>query len=263
MTKLHGWKVLGPVGLSMLALLALIAGFAGVNGGGLGGFAASAPMRAGYGAIPNTIAVSGYGDASGTPDTAYVQLGVSATDANVGQAVARANDTMTAVRDALIEAGIDEHDLQTIGFNVWPEDRYDPATGAVTGERVYHVDNMINVKVRDINQVSHVIETALEAGANSISGLYFGVEDTTTLENEARTEAVANARARAQQMADVLGVKLGNPIIIAEGAGGYPQPVYGLGMGGGADAGVSAAPAISPGQTTISVAISVVFSITQ
>lgn len=246
----------------MLATLALVTSCAGITGGGGPLPAQSAqPQGTGAGYIANTIAVSGYGEASGAPDIATITLGVSVTDPDVGEAVTRSNEVMQAVQDALTEAGIAAADMQTVGFSVWPEDRYDPQTGQPTGERVYHVDNQLSIKVRDLGQTGSVIEVGLDAGANTVYGLSFGVEDTSALEAEARTKAVEDARGRAQELAEALGVTLGDPISVMEGYGAYPPVVYGAaadGLGGG-----GGAPPISPGQLTTSMNVTVVYSITR
>src|SRR5687768_14106913 len=117
MKSIMSWKVLGPLGLGMLALLALVTSCAGMTAAGGGGpvAAQAGPGVGGYG-IANSISVTGVGTASGTPDVAYVTLGVSVTDPDVGQAVEANNARMEAVKQALLGAGIDEKDLQTVGF---------------------------------------------------------------------------------------------------------------------------------------------------
>ncbi len=216
----------------------------------------AAPAAGGY-PPSNSITVTGSGQANGTPDIAYVMLGVNVTNADVGRAVDESNRTMQAITDAATGLGIAAEDIQTLGFNVWPEDRYDPSTGQPTGERVYHVDSSLQVKVRDLASVGEVIQTALNAGANSIGGLTFGIEDTAALEAEARTKAIEDARARAGQLAEAIGVTLGDPIIVTEYTGGY-YPAYEAAAGGfgGGGGGV---PPISPGQLTVTVQVNVTF----
>ncbi|HJX41811.1 MAG TPA: SIMPL domain-containing protein, partial [Anaerolineales bacterium] len=87
-----------------------------------------------------SISVSGFGEATGVPDMATVQLGVSVTGDTISAAIDLSNQTMDRVRQAVIGRGIPETDLQSINFSVWPEDKYDPQTGTQTGERIYHVD---------------------------------------------------------------------------------------------------------------------------
>lgn len=252
--QLISWKVIGPVGLALMGILALATSCAGggpVTGGGV-------PSSSTGGYVVNSITVTGVGEASGSPDVAYVDLGVDVSNSDLGKAIAQANQAMESIMDAMKQMGVADEDMQTTNFNVWPEDRYDPQTGQPTGERIYHVQNTLHVTVRDIAKVGEVLDAGLEAGANNVYGLYFGVDDTSKLEAKARTEAVADARDRAEQLAEALGVKLGDPIIISEGYGSGPILVERVPVEGGGGGG---APPISGGQYTISMGITVTFAI--
>lgn len=229
--------------------------------GTIAGTTNPAPASQTGGLPTNSITVSGTGDAFGRPDVAFVQLGVSSTNENVGDAVNANNATMQAITEALTGLGIAAEDIQTTNFNVWPEDRYNPETGQPTGERVYHVDSSVQVKVHNLDMTSQVIEAGLNAGANSVGGLSFGIEDTDALEAQARTSALDDARAKASQLAEAMGVQLGDAIIVSEVVGGYLPPVMydaaaaERGVGGGAGA-----PPISPGQQSVSVTVYVTFA---
>jgi uncharacterized protein YggE len=209
-----------------------------------------------------TITVTGMGEAYGDPDTAQIQLGVSVRDENVASAVDSANEVVQSVTDALVGLGIDEVDIQTTNYSVWPEDVYDPATGRQTGERIFHVDSTVNVIVRDVSRMSDVIATGLEAGANNIYGISFSIEDTAPLAEQARENALQDAAARAQALAEGMGLTLGKVVSVTEyGGGGITSRVQEAaaaeGLGGGA------APPISPGQTGVSVQVQVVYEISQ
>ena len=207
-----------------------------------------------------SISVSGFGEATGVPDMATVQLGVSVTGDTISAAIDLSNQTVERVRQAVIGRGIPETDLQSINFSVWPEDKYDPATGQQTGERIYHVDSTLQVKVRDIGQVSSIIQTGLDAGANNIWGLTYGIDDSAALEAEARTKALADAADRAQQLADALGMTLGKPIVVSELVGGF-SPLFGVeaamarGLGGGGG------PPLSPGELTVQIQVDVMYAV--
>ncbi len=241
--------------LAVIGLLVLVA----VTGCGASGAGVALPLQQSSGYPPaNTITVSGFGDANGVPDIAYVNLGINIANADVGQAVNDANAAIQAVEDAVKALGVAEQDIQTSAFNVWPEERYDPSTGMSTGQRTFHVDSMLMVTVRDLSQTSAVIEAALNAGANSVQGLSFGIEDTSALESQARTAAVENARVRAQELAQATGVSLGDPIIVTE-VSGY-GPVYPMLGGGRGGADTASAPPINPGQLSVTVNVQVTFS---
>jgi uncharacterized protein YggE len=206
-----------------------------------------------------SISVSGFGEATGVPDMATVQLGVSVTGDTISAAIDLSNQTMDRVRQAVIGRGIPETDLQSINFSVWPEDKYDPQTGTQTGERIYHVDSTLQVKVRDIGQVSSIIQTGLDGGANNIWGLTYGIDDSAALEAEARTKALADAADRAQQLAGALGVSLGDPIAVSELVGGlspiFAEAAFARGMGGGGG------PPLSPGELTVQIQVDVMYAV--
>jgi uncharacterized protein len=210
------------------------------------------------GSVPS-VSVSGVGQAFGSPDVAYVEMGVDIVNSDVSAAVTEANAAMESLTAAIAGAGVAEEDIRTTNFNVW-SDFFDPQTGAQTTERIYHVQNMVRVTVRDVDQVSTIIDAGLSAGANSIFGLNFGIDDTTELEQEARLEAIENARDRAQKLADAMGVTLGDPIVIAETFGGGVGPVFDVAQAGFGGAG---GPPINGGQLSITTQINVTFAIAQ
>lgn len=207
------------------------------------------------------ISVSGFGEATGSPDMATVQLGVEVKADSISAAIAQSNQTVERVRQAMLGRGIAETDLQSINFNVWPEDEYDRVTGQPTGTRIYHVDSTLQVRVRDIGQVSQVIQTGLDSGATNIWGLTYGIDDSAALEAEARTQALEDARDRAGQLASALGMTLGEPVVVSELVGGGLSP-FGVeaalmrGMGGG-----GGGPPLSPGQLTVTIQVDVMYSV--
>lgn len=207
----------------------------------------------------HTIAVTGQGEAYGEPDVANVSLGVSITNADVGRAVSQANQTMADISKALGEIGIDAKDIQTTNYNVWPQQKVDPQTGESDGSTIYHVDSSLQVKVREIGQAGQVIQKALDAGANSVNGLSFGIDDPKPLESEARTAAIDDARQRASELADALGVKVGDPIQVDESTSGGPVP-YALGAEAAKGLGGGQVP-ISTGQLSVSVQVNVTFQL--
>lgn len=206
----------------------------------------------------NTITVSGLGSAYGEPDVAYIELGVEIVDANLATAFSQTSEQSNAVLAALTELGIDRVDIQTTSLNVYQEERYDPMTGA-TGERVYRVRNIVRITVRDTEQIETVINGAVNAGANTIYGLNFGILDVNALEETARLQAVENARSRAQQLASALGRNVGVAVNVREIIGGgnviaYQESAF-MGRGGAADM------SVSQGQLQVTVQIEVTFTL--
>jgi len=190
---------------------------------------------------------------------ATIQLGISALDGDVGKAVREVNRITQAVKASAVAAGVAEVDIQTTNYSVWPEERYDPERGLPTGERIFHVDSMMQVIVRDVDTMGDVISAGLEAGANNIYGISFGVQETEILSADARSQALADAQERASQLAAGLGLTLGDPISITEGASeaasvpAAREVAAGIGGGGGAP--------ISPGETLVRVQVSVTYAI--
>lgn len=205
---------------------------------------------------PRLLSVSGSGTATGTPDVVYVELGVDLKSPSASEVVDESTTRMAKVMDALAALGVEKRDVRTVAYNMWVEEVYD-REGNPTGERVYHLVHRVQVTVRDLEKVGTVLEKALDAGANTVGGIQFGVEDPTALQREAREKAIANAKAKAQQLAEGLGVTLGEPQSINEF--GYVEPVplkvmalEAAGMGGGA----GPVP-VSPGQLSVTVEVSV------
>jgi uncharacterized protein len=205
------------------------------------------------------ITVSGIGQAYGDPDIAYIEVGVMESDADVSAAFTRNSERVEAVRQALLAAGIAEADLQTTNISMYANQGYDPQTGQPLDTVTYQVVNNIRVTVRDINTISAVITAAVDAGANQLYGLSFGIADTSALEQQAREAAVANARERAEQLAGLVEVTVGEVVVISESYGDFGQPIaYNMaemGRGGGAGA------PVETGRMMVQVQVNVTYAI--
>lgn len=226
--------------------------------------ACSAPVAAGPAGSANpvdhVIAVSGTGEASAAPDVAYIDLGIQLSGPDLDNVLAEANSTADAIKAAVLDQGVEEKDVQTANFNVYTESRTDD-TGQPTGQPIYHVDNVMRITVHDINTSGDVIGAGLDAGANSVRNLQFGIEDTDALEAEARQNAIEDAQTRAQALADGLGVSVGAPVQISESFGGMPVPSTRVAF----DTAMaeSAAPPISQGEMTVTVNVNIQYEIGQ
>lgn len=205
---------------------------------------------------PRTIEVTGVGMAFGTPDTATVEVGVDIRDADFGTAFESTNEVMAEVLEKIMELGIAAEDIQTTSINVWFEDDRDPQSGMPTGERIYHVTQSMRIVVRDIDLISDVISTAVDNGANQIFGLNFSFSDTEALQTEAREVAVENARAKAQHLADLMGVEIGEVVSIVEIGGNNNVPFGGRGAFDMVESAV-----VSPGQLSVSASVQLTFAI--
>jgi uncharacterized protein YggE len=210
-------------------------------------------------ALPRTITVVGEGSVKIKPDVAQANIGVEVVEPTVKEASRGARDTMEAVLKALTEQGVDEKDIQTSGFSVWTERPYGPE--GPSDEVLYHVSNQVAVTVRDLDTVGTVLDAAIEAGANNIYGVTFSLADPSQVESRARKEAVANAQAKAQELATLNDVEVGDVVSVSEvigGRGGYytsvvrETAVAGMGGGGGP---------IAPGELELTLQLEIVYTV--
>ena len=174
---------------------------------------------------PGTIVVSGTGRIAIEPDVADLRLGVSVARPTVDAARADAAAAMTAILAAIKDTGVASRDIRTTLVSVQPQ--YDYRDGKAPVLTGYELANTVEVTIRDLATLGGVIDGSLTAGATSMDGLSFRVEDPTDAERAARLAAVAQARSRAEILAEAAGVTIAAVTDIVEGGGGqpgYPQP---------------------------------------
>jgi uncharacterized protein YggE len=207
----------------------------------------------------HTITVSGSGDVSVAPDVADVVLGVSATASTVKDARAAAATSMTAVLAAVKKDGVADKAIVTVNLSLSPN--YDYSSGkSVPPLTGYTYSNTIKVTVRDLTKVAAVVDDSTAAGATTVQGISFRLDDTTTAEAQARQLAMADARSRADALAQAAGVSIKGVASITEVTSSpvtyYPQSAQGL---------VAAAPSVSTpiqtGTTDITVQVTVSYLI--
>ena len=155
---------------------------------------------------PGTIVTTGTGRVGVEPDIAELRLGVAVSRPTVGDARAVAAETMTAILSAVGAAGVERRDIRTSTLSIQP--RYDYRDGKPPTLTGYDLANVVAVTVRDLARLGDVIDGALGAGATSLDGLTFRVDDPRAAEQEARTAAVAEARERADVLAAAAGVTI-------------------------------------------------------
>lgn len=161
------------------------------------------------------IAVSGEGQVSVKPDVARTSLGVRSSAPTVAEAMRQNRTAMQKVLQTLRGLGIEERDIRTTQFSL----NYDPPHPREKGgeeEGKYWVENMALVTIRDLERVDAVLEQATQAGADQIWGLHFAVDQPDSAAGEARKLAVAQAHTKADQLAQLHGVRLGPVISISE-----------------------------------------------
>jgi uncharacterized protein YggE len=238
----------------VLVALALVAGVA------WSGYAPRAQAAQTPSGPERTITVVGRGEVKSAPDVAQINLGVEVIAPTVAEALDEADARMQAILDALKAAGIESKDIQTSNFSInferqSPEPRPMSEEGAPAG--VYRVSNMVRVTVRDLDKVGEIIDAAVTAGANNVWGVQFGLEDTAALEEQAREKAVADARTRAESLAALNGVEVGDVVTISEVVGGGAVPMFAAAeraFGGGGTP-------VESGEVTFATQIQIVYGI--
>jgi len=197
--------------------------------------------------VTNTIAVSGTGDAVAVPDVATFSFGVSETAKTVSDAQTAATNKINAALKAVRDAGVADKDIQTTSYNINPHYDYQnnictvnscpPSHSVLTG---YDVSQEVQVKVRDLTKAGSIFTSIGSLGLQNIGNLAFSVDKPETIQAQARSKAIDNAKAKADTMAKELGVTLVRIISFSEDTGGNPRPImYAVGM---ADSAVKSAP---------------------
>ena len=201
-----------------------------------------------------TIVVSGTGRVEVDPDVAELRLGVAIARPTVDAARAAAAEAMAGILAAVTAAGVAARDVRTTLLSVQP--RYDYRDGKAPTLTGYDLANVVEVTVRDLGALGGVVDGALTAGATSLDGLTFRVDDPREAERTARTAAVAEARARAEVLAAAAGDTIAGVTDIVEGGppSSWPQPKAARAMLA-ADAGTP----VQAGTTEIAVTVTVTF----
>lgn len=223
----------------------------------------------------NTITVEGDHEVFAAPDIATVSFSVRAENLDLVKAQEQAEKSAAAAISALKNLGIEEKDIQTSYYNASPRYEWDQKCGQFgceTGERKlvgYEVNETVTVKVRDLTKVSGAIGALGGAKVTDIQGPNFDIENRDELVQEARREAIKEAKAKAKVLADDLGVNLGKIVSYYDGGYGYPMPYMAK---GGMDADMTvreemaqsspaANPTISEGENRIYSSVSIVYKI--
>lgn len=170
-----------------------------------------------------TITVSGEGAVEGAPDMAVLSLGVTTQGETAAEAMRQNSGSVEAVIARLKSAGIEARDVQTSNLSLNPNwSGYDSSsTPKITG---YTASNQVMVRIRDLPKLGEVLDAAISDGANTLNGLTFGLSNPGPAEDQARVQAVAAAKARAELLTKAAGAKLGKILSISE-ATGYAPPV--------------------------------------
>ena len=203
------------------------------------------------------IRVAGTATIKAAPDIANVEIGVQTFNKEVEAAVAENNRKAEAIIAALRQQGVAEKDIQTSRFNIYPQKDYnDDRQGEIIG---FQVNNVVSATLRDLAAIGEALQATIDAGANNIYGINFTLEDPTSLRDEARAEAIKDARRRAEIVAEAADIQVGKVISITEMS--YPGPI--IAREEFDDAAVKADVPIEPGELSLTLQVEVVFAIAE
>lgn len=220
----------------------------------------------------NAITVNGTGEATVRPDIAEISFAVTAEGSTVASVQKTASDIEKKALEYLKGRGIAEKDIKTSGYNLSPRYEYRQAICSPTycppgGARTlmgYQVREDVLVKVRDIDTAGAIVGGLSATGVSDISGVTLTVDDPNAVEREARKEAIADAKRKAESLADDLGVNLIRIISFNEN-NGMPyylgREVMKAGMGGDAAVATPPSPTLPVGENTYSSTISITYEI--
>jgi len=207
------------------------------------------------------IWVTGQGKVTAVPDIVTLRLGIEAQEATVAEAQTQAAEAMDKVMAALTDNGVAEKDIQTQYFSIRQVTQWDRVKEEETVIG-YRVTNMVTAKIRDTDKAGAIIDAVAEAGGDltRISSIGFSIDDPSAYYEEAREKAMAEAKAKAEQLAELADVTLGKPTYISAGIQVSPITRSVVVV----EEAVPVAPAvtpISPGEMEISLTVQVAYSI--
>jgi hypothetical protein len=218
-------------------------------------------------ATRNTITVQGDGEIYASPDLAMITASVITEKKTVAEALSANAEKMNGVIEFLKEQGIEDKDLKTTGFNIYPRYEYYEydllSSYRPEGQRVligYEVTQSLEVKIRNLETVGDIVQGVADNGANQVSSLQFVIENEDGFREQAREQAIAEAKEKAGKLASQLGINLEKIVNFYESGsyrGYYAKEESISAMGGSYDT----APSIETGQNKIEVTVEIVYEI--
>jgi uncharacterized protein len=199
------------------------------------------------------VTVVGTGQVQGTPDTLTANVSIEFSAPDVTTAMNQTSERQQAVINALVNAGVDGKDISTTRVTLQPQFAAPDNPSKITG---YRASNSIDVKIRKLDSASHALALIVSTGgdATRINSVNYSIEDNSGLVKDARARAFSDAKDRAQQYAQLSGLKLGKVISISESAGPTPPTPLPRAM-------ATAVP-LEPGQQTVGFSVTVVWELT-
>lgn len=200
--------------------------------------------------------IAATGEVTRTPDVATINAGVVTQAGGAAKAMADNASRMTATIAALRKAGVADRDIRTASLRLSPQYRYaDNQPPVLTG---YQAANQVTVRFRDIARTGSILDALVAAGANQIDGPNFAVDKPEAALDEARTQALATARARAELYAKAAGMRVKRIVRIGESGGAEPpiRPMMMMSARAKADS-----TPVEPGEESLSITLQVTFEL--
>ncbi len=210
------------------------------------------------GNYPREISVSADGKVYAKPDIAKINIGTTSEGLDIKVVVDDNAKKMNAITAKLKTLGVEDRDIQTISYNLYPN--YDWPNNVKTLTN-YTLDNQIEVKVRDFTKVSEVIAQATTLGANNINNVQFTFENFDKVKEAARAKAIENAKAKAVSLTKQSGLKLGKLVNVWDNDQSgvyYDYKASPAGMGAG---GLMESPTVESGEQEIVVNVSLTYKL--
>jgi uncharacterized protein len=202
---------------------------------------------------PRQVTVVGSGQVQGVPDTLTADVGIEFAASDVTTAMNRTSDRQQAVINALAGAGVDRKDISTTGVSLQPQ--YNSSGDTITG---YRANNSIQVKIHPSDSASHVLAIIVDTGgdATRINSVSYSIADDSQLIKDARARAFQDAKNRAEQYAQLSGLRLGKIISISEASNAAPTALPAPPRGA-----MSANVPLEPGRQTVNFSVTAVWEL--
>ncbi len=229
----------------------------------------------------NTISVTGTSEVSSVPDIATFSFNVKENSKDAKEAQEIINKKISNILDGLENLGIDKKDIKTKSYTIYPKYEwvkvkqkqeiapdgtvYFPGDNQKRVQVGFDVSQEVRVKLRDLEKVSEALTIFTQNGVENLYGPNFEIDDPDNLKEEARLEAIKEAKGKAKRLAKDLGVKLGKIVSFSDNSGGYQPVAYRenktMAFGASAMADIDYAPELPIGENKISSTVTITYKI--
>lgn len=219
----------------------------------------------------NVITVDGIGEVNASPDVATFSFTIRETADTTDEAGTKVNEKMETVSEYLEDFGVEEVDVKTTGYNIYPKYEWKqetclfdapcpPGKNELVG---YEASQSVSVKIREIDDAGEALSGIGALNVSNISSLQFTIDDDASLKEEAQKLAIADAKSRAKRLTKELGVSLKGVVSFYENSGGYPEPYYmeTRAMSVDSEAAFNKAAVLPTGENTVTSRVSITYEI--